>query len=390
MTEEELKELDRQLGVKPAGDNGLMGVKENGNGVGTKTPRFKPGHSLAWYASQAIDHSQTLLGNRYLCRGGGMFVVAPSGMGKSTFSIQLAVLWCCGLVAFGIKPSKALRILIVQSEDDEGDCTEMAKMVDHLKLNGKEKLLVQENTELIRCNDLVGYRFIEALKDRLAQAKADDKPFDLVIINPFSVFLGTDPKDADACTQFLNEWLNPILTEFAIGAILIHHTPKTNFRDTTDWKPSDWMYSGAGAAAMTNWARAYLVIDPTDIHGVYKFIAAKRGKRIGWGDHVPVFETVWAHSREDGQLLWVPADADQIASAKPAAKKTPDDLLPLIPLMDPISEQRLVEDAKAKLDIGRDKVRNFVAILLEDEKIFSHDIPRDGAKSARGYARQGR
>jgi hypothetical protein len=61
-------------------------------------PHFKPGHSLAWYANQLIDHEQTLLGNRYLCRGGGMFIVAPSGMGKSTLSLQMAILWCCGLV----------------------------------------------------------------------------------------------------------------------------------------------------------------------------------------------------------------------------------------------------------------------------------------------------
>jgi hypothetical protein len=92
-----------------------------------KQPRFKAGHPLAWYAEQPIDHNQTLLGNRYLCRTGGMFVVAPSGIGKSTFSIQLAVLWCCGVVAFGIKPKKALRILIVQSEDDQGDAPRWRK-----------------------------------------------------------------------------------------------------------------------------------------------------------------------------------------------------------------------------------------------------------------------
>lgn len=316
-----------------------------------------------------------------------MFIVAPSGMGKSTLSIQMAILWCCGLVAFGIKPSKALRILIVQSEDDQGDCTEMAKVIDHLPLTDDQKSLVEQNTELIRCNDLVGFRFIQALSARLSQAKNEGKSFDLVIINPFGVYLGTDAKDTDACTQFLNAWLNPILSQFEIGVILIHHTPKTNFRDTTNWKPSDWMYSGAGAAAMTNWARAYLVVDPCDTYGVYKFIAAKRGRRIGWGNRAPVYETFWAHSRKNDQLLWLPADQDQIAAAKTAAKKTPDDLLPLIPLVDPISEKRLIEDAKTKLNIGRDKVRNFAALLLEDEKILRNDIPRDGAKPAVGYVK---
>jgi len=49
------------------------------------------------------------------------------------------------------------------------------------------------------------------------------------------------------------------------------------------------MYSGSGASCLTNWARAYLVIEPTELHGVYKFIAAKRGERIAWGYERPVF-----------------------------------------------------------------------------------------------------
>jgi hypothetical protein len=353
-----------------------------------KQPRFKDGHSLAWYAKQPIDPAQTLLGNRYLCRTGGMFIAAPSGMGKSTLSLQMAVLWCCGLVAFGVKPSKALRILIVQSEDDQGDCTEMTQVINHLKLSGEQKLLVEEKTKLIRCNDLVGYRLIQALEAELMQANGECKPFDLVIINPYGVFLGADAKDVDACTQFLNTWINPLLSKFAIGVILIHHTPKTNFRDTTDWKPSDWMYSGAGASVMTNWARAYLAIDPCGSHDVYKFIAAKRGKRIGWGNRVPVYETFWAHSREDNQLLWLPADSDQIATAKTASKPTPDDVLALIPLVDPISQELLLLHAHEKLNgIGINKVKSFVKILIDEEKIVEKKLPRPGTKSAKGYVR---
>jgi RecA-family ATPase len=104
-----------------------------------EAPNFGCGHSIAWYAKHSINHQATLLGQRYLCRRGGMFIVAPSGLGKSTLSIQLAVLWCCGLIAFGIKPRKALRILIVQSEDDEGDCTEISRVMEHLDLSEAQK-----------------------------------------------------------------------------------------------------------------------------------------------------------------------------------------------------------------------------------------------------------
>jgi hypothetical protein len=352
-------------------------------------PNFKPGQSIAWYATHPINTGDTLLGSRYLCRGAGMFIVAPSGMGKSTLSVQLAILWCCGLVAFGIKPSKALRILIVQSEDDEGDCTEMAQIVNHLRLTDAQQLLVEENTELIRCNDLVGHRFIEALKARLTLARDSGKPFDLVVINPYGVFLGADAKDTDACTQFLNEWLNPLLSEFAIGAILIHHTPKTNFRDTTNWKPSDWMYSGAGAAAMTNWARAYLVIDPCDTPGVYKFIAAKRGRRIGWGLHLPAYEQFWAHSREDGQLLWLPADKDQIALAKKNAAIKADDILKLIPALDPVEQTLIHQAAKDKFNAGSNKVRILINQLVAEGKAYPWSMPRaKPLRSAVGYAQR--
>lgn len=105
-----------------------------------------------------------------------------------------------------------------------------------------------------------------------------------------------------------------------VGAILIHHAPKTNFRDTSDWRASDWQYAGSGAARLTNCARGYIVMEPTEQDGVYKFIATKRGNRIGWGD---LTETYSAHSREPGQLLWVPADADQIAAAKKPSKRPP-------------------------------------------------------------------
>jgi hypothetical protein len=179
--------------------------------------RFPAWHSIDWFAKQAINLDDTLLGDRYLCRTGGMFIVAPSGLGKSILSIQMAVLWC-GLRAFGITPRKALRILIVQSEDDQGDCTEMSQVMDHLNLNNQQKALVTTNSVLVRCNHLVGGEFIEALRAELSDARDAGQPFDLVIINPFGVYLGADVKDTDACTEFLNQGLNPVLLEFNVGA----------------------------------------------------------------------------------------------------------------------------------------------------------------------------
>src|SRR5438477_13147065 len=71
----------------------------------------------------------TLLANRFLCRGGGLLFVGPSGIGKSSASVQQDILWALGREAFGIRPARGLRLLTVQAENDGGDLGEMARGV---------------------------------------------------------------------------------------------------------------------------------------------------------------------------------------------------------------------------------------------------------------------
>ena len=305
-----------------------------------------------------------------------MFVFAPSGIGKSVLAVQAAIEFAIGSVSFGINPARPLRSLIIQAEDDEGDTIEMARIIDHLKLSEPQKKIVGENTWMEFVNDLTGIAFIQAV-DRFLEKR----PADLVWINPYSSYLGADIKDDKANALFLRNLLNPVLTKRRCGAVIVAHTPKTNFRDTSEWKPSDWVYAGAGAAVLSNWARAILVVDPTKTQGVFKFIAAKRGQRIGWTER----ERFYAHSREEGQLLWLPADADQLAVAKAESKRTPEDLLKLVPVLDVISQERLIEAAK-KIGIGRDKTRALTNTLVDDGKLYTAKIQRPGVKAGVGYS----
>jgi AAA domain len=335
------------------------------------------GASLLELSKRTIPADKTLLGNRWLCSGGGAMIVGPSGIGKSTLAVQAAALWSCGRSAFGIRPSRPLRVLIIQSEDDEGDTIEMAKVVNHLELRDEELELVGQNTHLEFLNDLTGFAFTKRLNEMLGLL-----PCDLGIINPLSAYLGCDTKDEENVNQFLRTWISPILTTNGVAVIFIHHTPKTTNRDTSEWGETEWMYSGSGVAGITNWARAYIAIDPRKgAPGVYKFIAAKRGQRIGWDG----LETYWAHCREKDKLLWVPVDRDQIALAK-RAKVEPDDLLPLIPVIDPILQEELFLKAGQR-KIGEKKVRNFVKVLLHRGTIHEHKIDRNGVKSGKGYAK---
>ena len=76
----------------------------------------------------------------------------------------------------------------------------------------------------------------------------------------------------------------------------------------------------------------------------------------------------------------------QIAAAKGGHHTVPDDVLPLIPMLDPISQEKLWLLADQKLHIKERTTRNHCNILMDEHKIFVHRIPRPGTKHAVGYA----
>jgi hypothetical protein len=233
-------------------------------------------------------------------------------MGKSSLSIQAAILWSCGKVAFGIKPAHPLRILIVQAEDDDDDTSEMCRMLDKLGLTEEEKKLVAQNTSFNRVNDCMDSEFLAVLEGFLSQAV-----FDLVIINPLSAY--TDPASPERLSPFLRRGLNRLMKQFNVGMFLVCHTPKTQFQKDKDLSWYEWMYVGAGMAELTNWAGAVLVLWPMkEPEGTFEFIAAKRGKRIGWAEK----QNFWSHADGD-QIIWTPASAEEseTARASKASKK---------------------------------------------------------------------
>lgn len=373
---------------------------QQSNGANGDEPRFVAGNPITWFARQPINHDSTLLDLRFLCRGGGMLIVAPSGQGKSTLSIQIAILWSCGKPAFGITTGRARRILIVQSEDDQGDCTEMSEMVHHLGLTPEQITEVEKNTELVRCNNLSGAKFIAALALRLQEAKDDGHPFDLVIINPYSTYLGDDVLDAKANSDFLIHKLNPVLSRFGVAIVIIHHTPKTNwakdFNKLNDW---DFQYAGAGSAQMVNWARAMLVIVPQPHNSrVFMFVAAKRGKRLElWNDSITRY---FKHSEPGEVLRWIDATAQECSAAQDAKKKKQgiaqnfakvDEIIQkCVSLTDWRSEVRVYEIGQKVFgfgNCGRKKVHDALKQGVLDDSVNDRQTKRSTGKDLPEYIR---
>ena len=305
------------------------------------------------------DPRKTLLGNRFLCVGGGCLFIGPSGIGKSSASAQQDILWSIGKEAFGIRPQRPLRILTIQAENDEEDIAEMRDgVLRGLELTDEEIEQCREN--LFYANEIrrTGTNFLLAVRTHLEKARLQGKSFDLLRIDPFLAYLGDDPIDTEATAAFLRNGLNPILNEFRVGCIVNHHTPKVANRDTSAWRASDWAYAGGGSADITNWARAILVIDPTYDQSTFKFIAAKRGARIGWTNASGEREVFRHFCHASNGIYWRPADeADlqAVESAQPAKgkygnakpRKTPEEMIALVPLTGSILKEKLKRLARA-------------------------------------------
>src|SRR5690349_6115684 len=78
-------------------------------------------------APDAIATADSILigpGN-WLTRGSGLLIVGPTGSGKSTLDSTLAFSFALGRTALGFKPTRPLRSLIIQAEDDDLDLAEM-------------------------------------------------------------------------------------------------------------------------------------------------------------------------------------------------------------------------------------------------------------------------
>ncbi len=70
-------------------------------------PQFPPpeGKPLSALVRHDRDDPNELLLHRYLCRGAGLLLVGPTGIGKSSLSMQAMIYWAIGRAFFGIKPA---------------------------------------------------------------------------------------------------------------------------------------------------------------------------------------------------------------------------------------------------------------------------------------------
>ncbi len=340
-------------------------------------------HLDEFHADDQTTVDNTLLGNRYLCRGGTLLIPGPTGVGKSSFTYQLGIQSALGKPFFGIRPSRALRVLVIQAENDDGDIAEIRDGIFRgLNLTPEDQAQACRQVQIVCETIATGWDFI-ALVERLV---AKHKP-DLLIIDPLFAYCGCDVSDQGSMSVFLRNGLNPVLQDHRCGLILVHHSNKPlSGRAKPDWKAGDFAYLGSGTAELANWARAVMVIRSIGSHKVFEVILAKRGKRAGLVDDEgePLYSFRTKHS--SAIICWEPAtDDDDIA---PGKKPRPgiEDIHDLIPEMGTITQAKL-RNAASLIGVGQNRLRDILDELVDDKRVLVHETPRSGTRPAISYSR---
>ncbi|MFH1067155.1 MAG: AAA family ATPase [bacterium] len=237
--------------------------------------------SLSSYNTK--DDPNNIMGNRWLCKGGSLVIIGQSGIGKSSFCMQLILLWALGLLAFHIKPVKPLRSLLIQAENDIGDLAEMYQGVKNaMGISAEQEKLLEDRVIIYRDTIHSGVDFI-----KLAERLIDKHKPDLVWGDPLLNYIGDDISEQKVVSNFCCAGLNPISVRTGVIWCLLHHTgkPSKDPKAADHWTASDLAYSGLGSSALVNWSRETAVLvrikTPDGAPPTFQLSMTKRRKRAG-------------------------------------------------------------------------------------------------------------
>jgi RecA-family ATPase len=251
-----------------------------------------------------------VLGQRWLCRGGSLLIVGQSGIGKSTFAMQLALTWALELSAFSIAPVRPLKSLFIQAENDMGDMAEMFQgACAGMGLSPDQVRELQGRVIFYRDTIHSGADFAKAA-DILIQRHQPD----LVWGDPLLNYIGDDASQQKVVSAFCGHLLNPISERTGVIWCLMHHTgkPPSDAKARSHWTGTDLAYSGLGSSALTNWAREVAVLNRIKLPGnqppTFSFTLCKRRKRSGMKDRLGnPSETIFLRHADQG-LCWILCD----------------------------------------------------------------------------------
>ena len=276
---------------------------------------------------EAFDPDVTFR-NNWLAKGQAFGLVAGSGIGKSSMIVQASYHWALGRGMLA-EPMRPLKIAIIQAEDSERDMKEqrdgMIRGLTEVEGWSMEDVVAADNNIVIP-DDFTGKSgegFMYLLRDFQG-----DTHQDILIINPLQSFFGGDVSSQEDAYTFANG-IDSIIKhkDLKCNAGIVMHTAKWKSgqkdgrQDVTDFGE----YIMAGSHAWTDWLRAIFAFQK---HGntetYFDLKAAKRGKRLGWVDHLGNATTKKIFKHSDGFIFWQEVtdqeEIDEIPKPEPPSR----------------------------------------------------------------------
>jgi RecA-family ATPase len=217
--------------------------------------------------------------HRWAGRDTSVVLQGPSGIGKSSFLMQWIICAALGrtlldIPCFKPKDGKAKRAMLIQAENDKGDLAEAFQdITDKMMLSEADFTQIQDNVVFLRQDNKSGRDFIEFVRQRVKRHRPD-----IVFGDPLLAYIGGDILKQDVTSQFLRNWLNPIIREFGLLWIWAQHTGKP--RHDVEKTHEEKKYAGLSSSELTNWAREIITMSELS-DGMFELSFGKRWRRTG-------------------------------------------------------------------------------------------------------------
>jgi hypothetical protein len=318
-----------------------------------------------------------LLKHRFLCIGGGLLLVGPTGHGKSSLAMQFMIKWALGQSALGIEPAGPLKSLLIQAENDDGDLAEMKTGVfNGLGLTPEQQA---QASGMVFVRQEVGKTGAALCSEVIEPLLRTIRP-KLLWLDPALAYIGCDMNSQKEVGAFLRNHLAPLLAKYQCAVIIVHHTNKLS--NDPEKQLTDFTYMGAGSAEWANWSRAILGLNKLQVGNLYELVAAKRGSRLRWktadGEGLTMKRYI-AHSKRPDTICWVEMAFAEAEELKANNGKSGDDVMKHVPQHLLIGKSELIKLC-GQNGIGKHLADGLIKELVEDELLYEVKVARTGTK----------
>jgi hypothetical protein len=333
-------------------------------------------HRPSYYLAYEPPPDLVLAGDNHIVRGGIFVIGGAPGVGKSRSSVALSIAGALRVPWFGLETLVNFRTLILQAENGRFRLKQELAEINEPQL---------EDYLLICPPPPYGLCFSESeFRDQLRRYAGEFGP-QLILL---------DPWNAIACDDRLRDYreaFNIVLEVFRSGdgegpAIgILAHTRKplpgerANGRALLNLLAGSYILGGTPRCVFVMQSASDDVNETRVVWTCCKNNDGQNGPRSAWerrnGLFVPVKDFDWD--------AW---DHPPDGRSRRKINGTIEDLFALIPIDDIILKEDLYAQATGK--ISRDDIRDFVAQLLREARIFIHRIPRPGKKAATAYSQK--